>query len=204
MTQPVPGIGTDPSSIPPLLNAADLASFQASDPSWFLAAAGETVRWDICQWHIYPNITVTESIPIQPDGTIMLPSVYVTGVEAVFVGGLQQDPSTYDWYQAGYIKRFHRNFFQWPLWPLESEHPFREYPSALARHAIVTYSHGYDKMPPAVNAVALELANRAMEMPSGVANNISSGPYSIGLGALGVVPTDEQRRRCGPYSLVRF
>lgn len=195
---------TDPASIPQLLNPSDLTSFQASDQNWFLAAAGETVRWGICQWHVYPSITVTETVPIQPDGTIMLPSLYVTGVESVTIGGLEQDPSTYEWFQAGYIKRFHKGFFQWPLWPLESDQPFREYPSALARHAQVTYTHGYSAIPPAVNAVALELASRAMEIPAGVATELGAGPNTIKLGALGVVPTDDQRRRLGPYTLVRF
>jgi hypothetical protein len=195
---------TDPASIPQLLNVADLTSYLGSDQNWYLIAAGETVRWDICQWHVYPSITVTETIPIQPDGTIMLPSLYVTGVESVAVNGLTQDPSTYEWFQAGYIKRFHKDFFQWPLWPLESDQPFRDYPSPLARHATVTYTHGYSTIPAAVNAVALELAARAIEQPASVATELSAGPNTIKLGPLGVVPTDEQRRRLGPYTLVRF
>jgi hypothetical protein len=190
--------------LPALLSAADLASFQASDPDWFLQAAGETVRWDVCQWHIAPSITETRSCPIGPDGTIMLPSLHVTGVLSITLNGLLLDPSAYHWHQVGYIKHHRQQFFQWPLWPLESDEPFREYPSPLARHAQVTFTHGYPELPMPVKAVALELATRAMEMPSGVANQIQSGPYSIGLGALGVVPSDEQRRRLGPYTLVRF
>jgi hypothetical protein len=192
MTQPVP-----------LLNSADLALFQASDPTFFLTAAGETIR-NFCQWHIFPSITVTDTVPINPDGTIMLPSMYVTDVASITIDGLSCDPTSYHWFQAGYIRRYRRNFFQWPLWPLESEEPFREYPSPLAKHAEVTYTHGYPTIPATVNTVGLELANRAMEMPSGVAKQISSGPYGIGLGELGVVLSDDQRRRLGPFTLVRF
>ena len=195
---------TDPSTLPALLNTDDLQSFQASDPEWFLAAAGETVRWSICQWHIAPSVTVVEEVPIQPDGTIMLPSLHVTDVEAVTIDGLLLDPQVYRWNQSGFIRRYHHKYFQWPLWPLNSEQAFREYPSPVARFAKVTYTHGYAVLPPAVSIVAMELANRAMELPSGVAKNISSGPYSIGLGALGLVPTEDQRRRLGPYTLVRF
>lgn len=187
----------------PLLNTDDLASFQQSDPAWFLAAAGDTIR-NFCQWHIFPSLTVTETVPIQPDGTIMLPSLYVTDVASVSLGGLELDATTYEWHQAGYIHRQRQAYFPWPLWPLQDEQPFREYPSALSRYADVTYTHGYDTLPPVVAAVGMELASRAMELPSGIATQISSGPYSISMGALGVVLSDDQRRRLGPFTLVRF
>jgi hypothetical protein len=194
--------GVDP-SVGALLSSDDLASFQQSDPNWFLAAAGETIR-TFCQWHIAPNITVTERVPIQPEGTIMLPSLHVTGVDSVAINGLELDPTSYQWHQAGYIHQIQQAFFQWPLWPLESDQPFREYPCPLARYADVTYTHGFVDLPMAVRVVGMELANRAMELPSGVATQISSGPYSINLGALGVVLSADQRNRLGPYTLVRF
>lgn len=192
--------------IPTLLSSDDLALFQASDPDWFLNAAGETVRWDICQWHVAPSVTVTKSVPIQPDGTIMLPSLYVTAVSSITIDGLALDPASYEFETAGYIKRVYNanQYFQWPLWPIQSEHKFREYPSPLAKRAAVTFTHGYPTVPAPVAVVAYELAARAMEMPAGVANQIASGPYTIGLGALGIVPTDDQRRRLGPFTLVRF
>lgn len=189
--------------VPQMLEAADLALFQASDQDFFLDAAGETVR-NFCQWHIAPSIDVTEIVPVQPDGTIMLPSLYVTEVASVKLDGVELDPMTYTWQQAGYIHAFRRNFFEWPLWPLESDQPFHEYPSATARHAEVTYSHGYPQLPTTVKAVGLELASRAMELPAGVATQLGAGPNTITLGALGIVLTDEQRRRLGPFTLVRF
>lgn len=192
------------SQIPALLNSGDLALFNASDPSFFLEAAGETVRWSICQWHIAPTITETRTVPVQPDGTIMLPTLYLQGVQSITIDGLELDPSTYHPHQAGYIRRHKSNYFQWPLWPLENDRPFREYPSPLAQHATVTYTHGYPELPATVKAVAFELATRAMELPSGVAKEITAGPQTISLGALGIVPTDEQRRRLGPYTLIRF
>jgi hypothetical protein len=187
----------------PLLSQADLASFQQSDPDWFLAAAGDTIR-NFCQWHIYPSLTVTEQVPIQPEGTIMLPSLQVTDVASVTLNGLELDPTAYHWHQCGYIRNHRQAFFPWPLWPLEDEQPFREYPSPLSRYADVTYTHGYDTLPPVVAAVGMELATRAMELPSGIATQISSGPYSISMGALGIVLSEDQRRRLGPYTLVRF
>ena len=194
MTNPAP---------PQLLNSDDLALFQASDPDWFLEATGETIR-AFCQWHIAPSITVTDTVPVNPDGTIMLPSLHVTAVESVSIDGLELDPSSYELHQAGYIKRVRHSYVQWPLWPLESDRPFREYPSPQQVHADVTYTHGYSDLPATVKAVGLELATRAMELPSGVASQIEAGPQVISLGALGIVLTDEQRRRLGPYTLVRF
>jgi hypothetical protein len=146
--------------IPQLLSSDDLDDFQASDPDWFLDAAGETVRWGICQWHIAPSITETRSCPIQPDGTIMLPSLYVTDVSQITLRGLTMDPTHYHWHKAGYIKRHQQRYFQWPLWPLESDEPFREYPSPLAQHAEVTFTHGYPQLPAPVKVVALELTTR--------------------------------------------
>jgi hypothetical protein len=191
------------SPIPSLLNTGDLDAFQSSDPEFFTNAAGETIR-NFCQWHIFPSITVTETVPIKPDGTIMLPTLYLTDVASVVINGLTQDPSAYEWHPSGFVRRFRKDYFEWPLWPLESEQPFREYPSPVARWADVTYTHGYDEIPPAVNVVGLELTSRAMELPAGVATEITAGPQSIRFGALGIVLTDDQRRRLGPYALVRF
>lgn len=192
-------------NVPQLLNATDLASFQASDSTWFLTAAGETIRnW--CQWHIAPSITVTEQVPIQPDGTIMLPSLHVTGVTSITLDGLLLDPCAYRWHEAGYIRRYKKDYFQWPLWPLEAERPFREYPSPLARYAEVTYTHGYATLPAQVSAVGLELATRAIQMPAGNAKQLGAGPNSIVFNdnGLGLVLTDDQRNRLGPFTLVRF
>src|SRR5947209_7814379 len=146
---------------PPLLNVNDLAQFQASDPNWFLTKAGEVIR-AFCQWHIAPSITVTDSVPIAPDGTIMLPSLYVTGVGSVSIHGLQMDPTTYHWHQAGYIKRHRRDYWEWPLWPLQSDKPFREYPSPLALHAQVTYTHGYPTIPDVVADVGMEVDRKSV------------------------------------------
>ena len=74
----------------------------------------------------------------------------------------------------------------------------------MAHHAVVTYTHGYPELPAQVKAVGLELASNAMELPSGLATQITAGPQSITFGALGLVLSDEQRRRLGPFILVRF
>lgn len=187
---------------PQLLSSDDLALFQASDPDWFVNAAGEIIR-GYCQWHIAPSITVTDNVPIQPDGTIMLPTLWLTGVASISIGGIELDPSTYWWHRAGYIHRRNPDqpYFEWPLWPLQDDTPFREYPSPLARHAQVTYTHGYPELPAQVKTVGFELASNAMELPAGLATQITAGPQSITFGALGMVLTDEQRRRLGPFSL---
>lgn len=189
--------------IPALLSIDDLQLFQSSDPTFFLDAAGETLR-TFCQWHIFPSITVTDTVEVKPDGTIMLPSMFVTDVASVTIGGLELDPSTYSWFEPGYIKRLSHQYYEWPLWPLESDQPFHAFPSSLAQHAVVTYTHGYSVIPSTVNAVAMELTSRALELPAGNATNLSAGPNTIGLNALGLILTGEDRRRLGPFALVRF
>jgi hypothetical protein len=42
-------------------------------PTSFLEMAGEVVR-GYCQWHIAPTSPSLTTVPIQPDGTIMLPT----------------------------------------------------------------------------------------------------------------------------------
>jgi hypothetical protein len=192
---------TDPVA-PQLLSKDDLAAFQSSDPDWFLNTAGEIIR-GYCQWHIAPSITVTDKVPIQPDGTIMLPTLYLTGVASVVIDGITLDPNTYWPQKAGYIRRknVQQPYFEWPLWPLESDTPFREYPSAVQYHAEVTYTHGYPELPPQIASVGFELATRAMELPSGLAKSITAGPQSITFGTFGLVLSDEQRRRLGPFTL---
>jgi hypothetical protein len=193
---------TTPADIPQLLSPDDLALFQAADPDWFLNAAGEIVR-GYCQWHIAPPITVTDTVPIQPDGTILLPTLYLTDVTSIVIDGITLDPATYTPYLDGSITRqnVQQPYFEYPLWPLESDRPFREYPSAIAFHADVTYTHGYPTLPVQVETVAFELVTRAMELPAGLATQISAGPQSISFGAIGLVLNAEERRRLGPYSL---
>lgn len=188
---------------PQLLSSDDLAAFQAKDADWFLQKAGEVIR-SFCQWHIAPSVTETVTVPIKPDGTIELPSLYVTGVQSVTIQGLDLDRSVYHWHESGYIRHHQFQVFEWPPWPLQNDQPFREYPSPTARHAQVMYTHGYPTLPDVVAAVGLELATRAMELPSGVATDISAGPQTISFGPLGLVLTDEERRRLGPFTLVRF
>jgi hypothetical protein len=187
----------------PLLTDDDLTSFQFVDPAWFLAVATDTVR-NYCQWHIAPPITETNELPIQPDGTIMVPTQCLTDVADVTINGLQINPATYQVHQEGWISQIQQNYQAWPLWPLDNDHKLREYPSATGRFATVTYTHGYASTPPAVAGVIAELYGRATELPSGIATELTAGPNTIKLGALGQALSDEQRRRLGPFCIIRF
>ena len=135
----------------------------------------------------------------------MLPTLWLTGVASVFIDGIEIDPETYYWERAGYIHRITQQYSEYPLWPLESDTPFREYPSAVARHAVITYTHGYPELPPQVNAVGLQLVSQAMELPAAAATQITAGPQSITFGStIGLTLNDMQRRQLGPFTLVRF
>jgi hypothetical protein len=192
-----------PGTYPLMATVDDLNTFISGDPTFFVTAAGEVVR-RYCQWHIFPSLTVTDTVPVSPDGTIMLPSLYVTDVASVTVNGVVVDPSTYVWHQEGFINHAPQNYWPWPLWPLQSDLPFREYPSPLAVYADVTYTHGFPTVPVVVNAITLELAGNAMQLPTGPVQTITAGPQTIVLGDLGLLINDEQKNRLGPFKLVRF
>jgi hypothetical protein len=126
-------------------------------------------------------------------------------VASVSICGIELDPNSYTWHRSGSIHRYQQQFFEYPLWPLESDAPFREYPSAVQHHAEVTYTHGYPDLPPQVAAVGLQLCEQARELPSAAATSISAGPQSITFGGtVGLVLSTAQRRMLGPFTLVRF
>jgi hypothetical protein len=192
-----------PGTYPLMATTDDLNTFISGDPTFFLTGASEVIRRYL-QWHVYPSITVTDTVPVAPDGTIFLPSLYVTDVASVTLNGIVLDPSTYVVHQEGFIDFTQQNYWPWPLWPLESDLPFREYPSPLAVFADVTYTHGFPQIPVVINVITLELAANAQQLPSGPVQQITAGPQTIVLGELGLLINDEQKNRLGPFKLVRF
>ncbi|SKM81074.1 Uncharacterised protein [Mycobacteroides abscessus subsp. massiliense] len=177
-----------------LVTTADLAKFESGDQQFFLDAAEATVRaW--CGWHIAPSRR-EEELPctVGQLGTILLPSLHVTDVETVTVEDLTLDPADYDWDPAGFI---HRNTVSWPrryYWPVYG------YPSR--RNAKVTFTHGYPEVPDDVKTVILELASKAIELPTSIASEVDGGPFKIKLrGDVGTALTESQRSRLVNYQI---
>lgn len=209
MTQPVgPTAEDQPGVLAPLLSSADLTSYNAGDQNWFLAKVGSVIR-DVCRWHVYPNVTVTNLLcRVETDGTIMLPSLYVTSVSTVTAvelvsGAFTQivlDPSTYQWSPNGYI-----NILQ-PTDVAETPQTQIDWTPPPVNEAYVTFTHGYSKLPDPIVVVAMELVTRAIDERSLPSNYtaLSAGPFHAAIAEPGLVLTEQQLRMLGPYCLHDF
>ena len=184
--------------IPDLLSPEDFQKFKSKDEAWFLGAAGEAIR-DECGWHIYPVISET-NVPseIGREGVIMLQSLNVVSVERLVWQGISLVPETdFIVHASGWIQLL-------GCGPTGGHGLSRPRGSqGAARAVLVDFTHGFPVMPKALAEVGYELAATTMERPSGVVDDLTAGPYRFKFGQRGANLTDEQKSRCGPYSVVR-
>lgn len=125
----------------------------------------ESLVRGFCGWHIAPSRTVTAGTVRAYGGrTLFLPSLYVTDVSDVSDDGsaltVEDD---YTWSTSGVLTRT----CGWS--------------DALVT---VTYTHGYEVVPPEVTAVVQAIAQRAVNNPGGLATSRTIGPFSESYGAL--------------------
>jgi len=195
--------------VPALLSHDDYATFQSLDLDYFLEAAADRIR-DFCQWHISPSLTHTRYCDMTGDGTIMLPTTHLTNVVSVippWPGGQILDPSTYVPDPRGWISftPYQYGFAPTPgtanLWPIDTVRLFDAYPKHNHR-MLVTFTHGYKKLPLNVQEVAFELVMRALEKPAGIASDVQAGPYRYKFGEFGLVLSEDQKTRLTKFRLV--
>ena len=193
---------------PPLLNDDDFADFSSLDQEWFLAAAGETIR-NYLGWHLAPSLTETKFCSMTGDGTILVPTMYLTGVTSVtppWPGATAISSDAYTWNQSGliYFKPYSYGFAPTPasadLWPIDTVRLFDAY-RKHNRHMSVEFTHGYAKLPYSVAEVAYEVVMRAMEKPAGVATEVNAGPYKYVFQEFGIVLSEDQKNRLDHYAL---
>jgi hypothetical protein len=209
---PPPVAGDNPvggATIPPLLNTADFADFTSLDPAWFLAAAGDTIRAYV-RWHVAPSITETIYEDLTGDGTMLLPTQYLTGVTSItppWPGAVALDPGSYIFDQRGWISLlpaltygFAPNPSSANLRPIDTVRLFDAYRKQNHR-MIVTFTHGYTNVPYDLAEVAYELVTRTMEKPAGVANEVQAGPYRYKFNEFGMVLSADQKNRLDRYKL---
>lgn len=196
MTEPLPD-----DDMPDLLESSDFQRFKSKDESWFLGAAGETIR-GYCGWHIYPVLTDDVHVGrIGGSGIVMLPTLNLVSVQSVSIGNVELPPESYSVHSAGYIHLGGHTptgvgGFVAPgpvLDPLRGIHN---------RYATVVFTHGLAKMPKVVAEVGFELTARTLEKPAGVAKSLDSGPYRFQFNEFGAVLSDDQRHRLDPYCIV--
>lgn len=187
--------------LPDLLAPEDYSRFKAKDESWFLGAAGETIR-DYCGWHIAPVLAVTNVVGrIGNAGIIMLPSLNVVSVEALRYEGVAIPESDYEVHASGYIEL--RRYYHttgtgygslWGNWA-----PVR---GTGNRWVSVDFTHGFETLPKAIAEVGFELTGRTMEKPTGVAKSMSAGPNSFAFNEFGMVLSEDQECRLNPYRVI--
>jgi hypothetical protein len=178
-------------TVDPLLNPVDFAKFQAKDQDWFLGAVGETIR-DYCNWHIAPIISVTDvQAKIGNQGIIMLPTLNLVSVERLSWCSTDMPADSYDVHDSGWLQQ--RNPYFGSQW-------FRGMRNAWVT---VDFTHGYETLPKAVAEVGYELTGRVLEKPAGIVTKIQRGPTNMEFGEFGVVLSEDQKSRLGPYRVMR-
>lgn len=157
------------------------------DAEFFLTAAEQAVR-DYCGWHIAGSKTVEDKrFRVGERGLLIIPTMHLTDVAEITVGGRQLDADEYDWEPSGVITR------RCPSWP--TVNPW----------VTVTFTHGYEECPASVAMVVLELASLARQMPASPAKDIYAGPFRMSLsGKLGASMSKDQQDRLANYRLVEF
>lgn len=135
--------------------AAELATSLAVTEADRLEAAESLVR-GYCGWHIAPSYADQE-VTLWPSGTslLLLPSLHVTDVASVTEDGTELDD--YQWTEAGVLTR---GCWRWVTSPV-----------------VVTFTHGYDTVPPEVTAVVQAVAQRALDNP-GSRPRAQDGPFA--------------------------
>jgi hypothetical protein len=219
VTSPGP-IAEDPSGslLPTLLSSTDYTNYTSGNLTWYMNKVGSVIR-DVCRWHLYPNLTVTSQLlNVEADGTIMLPSLYVTNVASVtalqWVAGVQtQVPLTtaqYFWQAPGSGSGFTiNNTYIKILQPIaltETPQVLIDWQPPAVVQALVTYTHGYSALPEPVNVVGMELLTRALDERSLPSNYtaLSAGPFHASIAEPGLLLTEQQLRMLGPYTLHEF
>lgn len=146
-----------------------------TDPYVRLGQAEALVR-SYCDWHIAPSRTETVVARSTSRGymrdyydstvshfyspsVLVLPTLHLTAVTSIVVDGLTLDPSMYTWSSRGYITRLVGH------WVSNSD-------------VLVTVTHGFEIVPPEVEAVVQAVAQRAFNNPNSVVRE-QAGPFSV-------------------------
>ena len=186
----------------------DWASFQAQDPNWFLAVAGDAIR-DYCGWHIYPNLQLTSTnLEIGTRGLINLPAMQVTGVTSVTIQSpaddddVTLDPTDYNWYDYGVIEPLSWHWWSsyggfyygpdnWSFLPV--------YQYGLAT---VVFTAGYATCPRVIKEIAFELTTVTSEVAAGNVKEIQTPGFRLSLmQAYGSTLNCDQKNKLSKYRL---
>lgn len=194
MTEPVSG---------DLLSPTDFGRFKSKEEEWFLGAAGDVVRNE-CGWHVFPERPETNIVAaIGNSGIVMLPTLNLVSVQRVSFHGVELPSESYESNPAGFLTLLgHYLPGQGAIGPYTgTQGLFRR---SGTRFVTVDFTHGFSTCPRPVAEVGYELTARTLEKPAGVAKSLQAGPNAFTFNEFGMVLTDDQRRRLGPYSIMEI
>jgi hypothetical protein len=122
----------------------------SSDTDNAIAWASDAIR-TYCGWHIYPNISETLTVDTVGGKVLGIPSLKVTAVASVTVGGVLLDALAYEWSERGMLRRL--DYCCWPT-------GFQSVAVAL--------NHGFQSAPDALVQVCVSAASRMPYQLAGV------------------------------------
>src|SRR4051812_33928489 len=118
-----------------------------------------------CGWHVAPSEDETRTFDGSGSGVLILPTLCLTDVASVTENGELLDATTaYTWSQSGVLRR---TGCRW---------------TGNLRAIEVSYSHGFDEMPTALQSVINELSGMIQRGLGGLLTSKTVGPFSESYG----------------------
>ena len=150
-------------TVQPLATTTQLEAYRSGDPDLLVAAAQGAVR-GYCGWHVAPSVEQTVTLDGPGTKVLGLPTLHLTAVTAVedvdtTANGETVDLTTLQWSEAGYLLRD-------CCW------------TSKLRGVTVTFTHGFDPVPPEVQTVVLDLAE-TIKAGMGGATRTQVGAVSV-------------------------
>jgi hypothetical protein len=195
---------------PDLLDPADpdWAKYQAQDPDWFLAVAGDAIR-DYCGWHINPNLALTKTnLRIGSKGIIQVPSLMVTDVASVTIQDPKGenpwllDPTQYTWFDNGVIEP--ATLQRWSQYAGYYYGPdnWSFLPMYQYGYATVAFSSGYTDTPRVIKEIAYELTTVTTEVAAGNIKEVQTPGFRLTLQQVyGATLNADQKNKLAKYRL---
>ncbi len=166
----------------PIITTDDLNKYQTGDPDLYIQIASDVVR-AYCHWHIWP--VVTEHKQMQGTGSMIqpLPTLRAVAVDNLVVDHRPWKPHHYEFepHPANEIRArrlFHdlSGYLDYVAdWSDNWRWGYNRFPHGQPVTCQLT--HGYEEVPPGLKSVVLNIASRAMALPSTWLRSMSSETY---------------------------
>lgn len=113
-----------------------------------------------CGWHISPSVTQTVTLDSDGGKLLTLPSLHVTAVTSITIGGTAVDMATVKWSANGLVQIADCSYFAYGY-----------------RNVVVTFTHGWPETPMDLRAAMTNIVKRAA-VTDGLIVQETFGPFS--------------------------